>query len=63
MATAMADRAAAVVALASGDASRRPLEALASAAAADEVGLPVEAALARTLAGRALAQAGDPSRR
>ena len=33
--------------------------ALASAAAADEVGAPVEAALARTLAGRALAQAGQ----
>jgi DNA-binding NarL/FixJ family response regulator len=34
--------------------------ALASAAAADEIGLPVEAALSRALAGRALAQAGRP---
>jgi DNA-binding CsgD family transcriptional regulator/tetratricopeptide (TPR) repeat protein len=58
MATAMADRAAAVVALASGDPGSAAAEALASAAVADEIGLPVEAALARALAGRALAQAG-----
>jgi ATP/maltotriose-dependent transcriptional regulator MalT len=58
MATAMADRAAAVVALADGNAASAAAEALASAAAADEIGLPVEAALARTLAGRALAHAG-----
>jgi DNA-binding NarL/FixJ family response regulator len=32
--------------------------ALASAAGADEVGAPIEAALSRTLAGRALAEAG-----
>ena len=37
--------------------------ALASAAAADEVGVPVEAALSRALAGRALAQAGEPDAR
>ncbi len=60
MATAMADRAAAVVALANGDAASAAAEALASAAAADEIGLPVEAALARALAGRALAHAGRP---
>src|SRR5918994_7642792 len=57
----MADRAAAAVALAAypGLAAAR---ALASAAAADEVGAPVEAALSRTLAGRALAQTGQPER-
>ena len=37
---------------------RRRDRALASADAADDAGLPVEAALSRTLAGRALAQAG-----
>ena len=36
--------------------------ALAAAAAADEVGAPVEAALSRTLAGRALAEAGERER-
>jgi DNA-binding CsgD family transcriptional regulator len=36
--------------------------ALASARAADTVAAPVEAALSRTLAGRALAQAGQPER-
>jgi ATP/maltotriose-dependent transcriptional regulator MalT len=60
MATAMADRAAAVVALASGDAAAAAARALTSAAVADEVGLPVEAALSRALAGRALAHAGQP---
>ncbi|HSC90510.1 MAG TPA: AAA family ATPase [Gaiellaceae bacterium] len=58
MATSMADRAAAVVALASGDAATAARRALASAAAADDVPVPVEAALSRSLAGRALAQAG-----
>jgi ATP/maltotriose-dependent transcriptional regulator MalT len=62
MATSMADRAAAVVALASGDPSSAADHALASAAVADDVGLPVEAALSRALAGRALAQAGEPER-
>jgi DNA-binding CsgD family transcriptional regulator len=57
MASAMADRATAVVALASGDAASAADCALASANAADDAGLPVEAALSRTLAGRALAQA------
>ena len=62
MATSMAARARAVVALASGDAATASGSALASAAAADDVGLPVEAALSRMLAGRALAQAGQPER-
>ena len=62
MATSMADRARAVVALASGDAASAADRALASAAAADDVGLPVEAALSRALAGRALAQVGEPER-
>jgi DNA-binding CsgD family transcriptional regulator len=60
MATAMADRAAAVVALASGDAAAAAARALSSAAVADDVGLPVEAALSRAVAGRALAHAGEP---
>jgi DNA-binding NarL/FixJ family response regulator len=62
LATSMADRAAAVVALASGDAALAADRALASAAAADDAAVPVEAALSRTLAGRALAQTGRPER-
>jgi DNA-binding NarL/FixJ family response regulator len=58
----MASRAAAVISFASGDAGSAARQALASAAAADEVGVPVEAALSRTLAGRALAQTGDVER-
>jgi DNA-binding CsgD family transcriptional regulator len=58
MANAMADRAAAEVAFAGGDASTAADLALAAAASADDVGIPVEAALARALAGRALAQIG-----
>ena len=50
------------IALASGDAASAADRALASAAAADDVGVPVEAALSRALAGRALAQAGEPER-
>jgi DNA-binding NarL/FixJ family response regulator/tetratricopeptide (TPR) repeat protein len=61
-AAAWADRAAAAVALHSGDLARAAERALASAAAADEVGAPIEAALSRTLAGRALAQAGQSDR-
>ena len=57
MATAMADRAAATVALADGDPDLAARRALSSAAAADEVGIPIEASLSRTLAARALAQA------
>ena len=59
MASAMADRATAVVALAMGDAGSAADCALASADGADGAGLPVEAALSRTLAGRALAQTGQ----
>jgi ATP/maltotriose-dependent transcriptional regulator MalT len=58
LATAWADRAAAAVALFVGDTSRAIERALASADGADTVGAPIEAALSRTLAGRALAEAG-----
>jgi DNA-binding CsgD family transcriptional regulator len=58
----MAQRAAAAVALASGEPASAAERALASADAAEEVGVPVEAALSRTLAGRALAEAGEPER-
>jgi DNA-binding CsgD family transcriptional regulator len=59
---ALADRASAAVALAAGGAGTAATLALSSAAHADEIGARVEAALSRTLAGRALAQAGDPDR-
>ena len=62
LATAWADRAVAAVALHSGDTARAIQGALASAHAAQEVGAPIEAALSRTLAGRALAQAGQSDR-
>ena len=62
LATSMAARARAVVALASGDAASAADRALASAASADEARVPVEAGLSRTLAGRALAQAGQRER-
>jgi DNA-binding NarL/FixJ family response regulator len=62
MAASMADRAAAAVELDAGHFELAAERALAAAAAADEVGAPVEAALARTLAGRALAQAGQTER-
>jgi len=62
LATAWADRAVAGAALRSGDAARAIEGALASAAAAQEVGAPVEGALSRMLAGRALAQAGQRDR-
>ena len=58
----MADRAHAAVALAADRPDTATQHALASAAAADEVGMPVEAAVSRTLAGRALAQAGQSER-
>jgi DNA-binding CsgD family transcriptional regulator len=58
----MADRAAAAVSLDAGNPDVAAKRALASAAAAAEVGAPVEAALSRTLAGRALAQARQPER-
>lgn len=59
---AWADRASAAVALANGDASTAARRALDSAAAADTVGAPIHAALARTLAGRALAEVGERAR-
>jgi ATP/maltotriose-dependent transcriptional regulator MalT len=62
MAGAWADRAAAAVALDTGDPARAAGQALASAAAADEAGAPVEAALSRTLAGVGLAQTGERDR-
>ena len=61
MATAWAHRAAAAVALDAGDATRAAAQALDSAALAAETGAPVESALSRTLAGRALALAGRPA--
>jgi ATP/maltotriose-dependent transcriptional regulator MalT len=62
LATAWADRAVAAVALRSGDPARAIERALASADAAQEVGAPIEEALSRTVAGRALAQAGETDR-
>jgi ATP/maltotriose-dependent transcriptional regulator MalT len=59
LATAWADRAVAAVALHSGETTRAMVRALASADAAHNVGAPIESALSRTLAGRALAQAGE----
>jgi DNA-binding NarL/FixJ family response regulator len=59
LAAAWADRAAAAVALSSGDTSRAIERAIASAEAAQDVGAPIEAALSRTLAGRALAAANQ----
>ncbi len=58
LAAAWAFRATAAVDLARGDPSVAAEKALASAAAADEVGAPIESALARILGGRALAQTG-----
>ena len=60
--TAWADRAAAAVALHEGNGARAFERAFASADAADEAGAPIEAALSRTLAGRALARAGETER-
>jgi DNA-binding NarL/FixJ family response regulator len=61
-ATAMASRAAAGVALASGDPSTAADQALAAAAASEEAGARVDAARSHTLAGRALAACGDQDR-
>jgi DNA-binding CsgD family transcriptional regulator len=61
-ATAMATRASAAVALAGGDAASAAPQALRASDLADAVGLPVEAALARTILGRALAELGDKER-
>ena len=60
--TAMACRATAAVALADGDAATAAEQALHAADLADAVGTPVEAALARIIAGRALAELGDRER-
>jgi len=62
LAATWADRAVAVVAFDAGDAALAAERALASADAADAVGAPIEAALSRTLAGRALAETGDKDR-
>jgi DNA-binding CsgD family transcriptional regulator len=62
LAAAMADRAAAALALDAGDAAGAAELALASAERAGEVGAVVEAALARLLAGDALAAAGEKER-
>ena len=62
LAAAWADRAAAAVALRSGNTTRAADKALTSAAAADKVGAPIEAALLAHVAGRALAQAGQRDR-
>jgi DNA-binding NarL/FixJ family response regulator len=62
MAAAWASRAAAAVSLHRNEVDRAAEQALASAAAADAVGAPVEAALSRMVAGRALAQSGDRDR-
>jgi ATP/maltotriose-dependent transcriptional regulator MalT len=61
LARAVADRAVAAVALAREDAALAADRALSSAAGFEAVGAVVEAALARLLAGRALAAAGDPA--
>ena len=61
-AAAMADRAAAAVALDAGEPAVAAELALRAADTADAVGAPVEAALSRMLGGRALAQAGDVER-
>jgi DNA-binding CsgD family transcriptional regulator len=62
MAMAWAGRASAAVELHTGDAAAAAGRALASAAAADQAGAPVEAALSRMLAGVALAQTGERDR-
>ena len=62
LADAMAHRAAAAVALARDDPHVAADRAFAAAAAADQIDARVDAAMARTLAGRALAAAGDTER-
>ena len=62
MAIAMGLRARAAVLLATDNPVSAAEHALASAAAADKVGAAVEAALSRTVAGAALARAGDKDR-
>jgi ATP/maltotriose-dependent transcriptional regulator MalT len=62
LAAAWAGRAIAAVALDAGNAALAAERALASADAADAAGAPIEAALSRTLAGRALAESGERDR-
>jgi DNA-binding NarL/FixJ family response regulator len=62
LARAWADRSAAAVALHTGDTASAIRRAAASADAAHDVGAPIESALSRTLAGRALAQVGQSER-
>jgi ATP/maltotriose-dependent transcriptional regulator MalT len=62
LALAWADRASAAVELHAGNAARAAGRALASGDAADAIGAPIEAGRSRTLAGRALAQAGQKDR-
>jgi DNA-binding NarL/FixJ family response regulator len=62
MARAWAERAAARVDLHDGDAGRAVERALASVAAAERAGVPVEAARSRTVLGRALAETGERDR-
>jgi ATP/maltotriose-dependent transcriptional regulator MalT len=57
-----AGRAVAAVALHTGDAALAAERALASADAAEAAGAPIEAALSRTIAGRALADTGEEDR-
>ena len=63
MAHAWAERAAARVDLHTGDAPRAAERALASVAAAEAAGVPVEAARSRTVLGRALAEVGETDAR
>jgi DNA-binding NarL/FixJ family response regulator len=62
MAIAWANRAAAAVDLSTGNAAAAAERALLAVAGAEEVGAPIEAALSRTLAGRALAETGARDR-
>jgi DNA-binding CsgD family transcriptional regulator len=62
LARAWADRAVGAVALHTGDSDRASERGLASAEAAQAVGAPIEAGLARVLAGRALGRAGQGER-
>jgi DNA-binding CsgD family transcriptional regulator/tetratricopeptide (TPR) repeat protein len=62
LAAAWADRAAAALDLHAGNTARAVERALASADGAEKVGAPIESALSRTLAGRALARDGQSER-
>jgi DNA-binding NarL/FixJ family response regulator len=62
LAATWAGRAVAAVALDAGEAAHAAERALASAHAADAAGAPIEAALSRTIAGRALAETSEKDR-